>query len=165
MAFAVDYAVCDDPLDEELQCADQPTADLFAKIIDGACRRVQASRAAGKTIKIYRFIESGAWIDAALALIEIELPAWKVRRLGYEGGAWCCTLSRQPDLPAILDDSVDGHHDVAALAILRAFIEARRWRDVASERRPTISQLQPISECAMPECATPEYTICCDNFA
>ena len=54
--------------------------------------------------RIDQLIEARAWNDAALALVELELPAWKLRRLVYEDGEWHCSLSRQPNLPVALED-------------------------------------------------------------
>src|SRR6476659_10952614 len=76
--------------------------------------------------RIDQLIEARAWDDAALALIELELPAWKLRRLVYEDGEWLCSLSSHPNLSVALDDTVDARHEVLPLAILSAFIEARR---------------------------------------
>jgi hypothetical protein len=121
MAFAADQEVLFDRLDDELRSASQPTPELFAKVIASVCTRIPVLASSGKTIGIGRLIESGAWTDSALALVEFELPMWKVRRLVYEDGEWFCSLSQQPNLPLELDDGVDASHDVLALAILRAF--------------------------------------------
>ena len=59
-----------------------------------------------------------AWNDAALALVELELPAWKLRRLVHENGKWHCSLSRHPNLPVALDDTATASHEVLPLAIL-----------------------------------------------
>src|SRR5690348_5787668 len=47
-----------------------------------------------KTVRLAQLIESRAWTDAALALIDLELPFWQVRRLAYDDGEWYCALSR-----------------------------------------------------------------------
>src|SRR6476619_5758672 len=47
--------------------------------------------------RIDELIEARAWNDAALTLVELELPAWKQRRLIYEDGKWHCSLSRHPN--------------------------------------------------------------------
>jgi hypothetical protein len=70
-------------------------------------------------------IQSGAWTDAALALIELELPLWQVRRIAYDEGEWYCALSRDRELPDWLDRSVEAHHADLPLAILSAFVGAR----------------------------------------
>ena len=79
----------------------------------------------GKTITLDRLIETGAWTDAAITLIGFELPHWSVRRLVSEDGKWLCSLSRQPNLPIVLDEPVEGSHAVLTLAVLRAFVAAR----------------------------------------
>jgi hypothetical protein len=155
MAFAADYAVLFDRLDEELRIAPEPALDLFAKIIAGVCTRIPVLSKSGKAGRIDRLIECRAWTDAALALIEFELPAWKVRRLVCENGEWLCSLSRQPNLPLEIDDTVDASHDVLPLAILSAFVEARRRASTAQETMSAEPQQWP----------TPAEIICCDNFA
>jgi hypothetical protein len=107
--------------------------------------------------RIERLIESGAWTDAALALLELELPQWRLRRLTYDDGEWHCALSRQRELPDWLDDrSIEAHHADLALAILGAFVDARRQYAPSSK----------TSVPAVPRSASPLYEpACCDNFA
>ena len=69
---------------------------------------------------------------AALALIDLELPFWQVRRLTYDDGEWYCALSRERELPDWLDQSIESRHADLALAILGAFVEARRVSDPES---------------------------------
>ena len=92
-------------------------------------RYLPALSAGGSNIgsaRIERLIESQAWTDAALALIDLELPQWQVRRLAYDDGEWYCALSRQRELPDWLDQSIETRHADLALAILSAFVEAQR---------------------------------------
>jgi hypothetical protein len=49
-----------------------------------------------------------------------------VRRLAYDDGEWYCALSRERELPDWLDQSIEARHADLALAILCAFVEARR---------------------------------------
>jgi hypothetical protein len=70
-------------------------------------------------------IGMGAWTEAALALIELELPQWRVRRIVYDGGEWHCALSRERELPEWLDQAVEGRHADLALAALAALVEVR----------------------------------------
>lgn len=154
MAFAADRAVLFDRLDEELRQAAAPAQDLFARIVAGACTRIPVQSRPGRAEQVNRLIAAGAWTDAALALVELELPTWQLRRLAYEGSEWFCSLSRQPHLPASLDDTADGNHELMGLAILRAFLQARRMTDLAppAPRVPTIR-------------ADAGVLLCCDNFA
>jgi hypothetical protein len=79
------------------------TADLISEVIGKPSRRLP--------IRIERLIDYGAWTDAALALLELELPHWQLRRLVYDDGEWHCALSRQRELPEWLDDrSIESHH-------------------------------------------------------
>ena len=155
MAFAADYVVLLDRLDDELQAAPEAARAVFAKIIGSACSRIPVLSKSGKTARIERLIESEAWTDAAMAVIELEMPGWKLRRLVYENGEWFCSLTRQQNMPADLDDSADSAHEILPLAILRAFVEARRRSKVATESASGVPQLQP---------ATGDV-VCCDNFA
>ena len=155
MAFAADYEVLFDRLDEELRLASQPTLDLFANIIGSACSRIPILSKSGKAAKIDRLIESEAWTDAALALIELELPAWQLRRLICENGEWICSLSRRPNVPAALDDTVDAVHEVMPLAILLAFLQARRGPGIAAHAVAAVPAIAPSAN----------GLICCDNFA
>ena len=154
MAFAADFEILFERLGGELRGAPKPAPDLFAKLIASACTRVAVLSKAGKTTRIGQLIEIGAWTEAALALVELELPAWKLRRLIYEDGEWLCSLTRRPELPTSLDDSADGFHEVLALAILQAFVEARRI-GVADETGSMVPRVRQASE----------PTLCCDNFA
>ncbi len=157
MAFVSDHTVLLDRLDAALCLAPKPSRDLLAKIIAGACARVPILAQSGCDTTIGRLAELGAWADAALALVELELPGWSLRRLICEDGTWSCSLSRQPNLPAALDDTADGGHDVMPLAILRAFLQARRMASVSSASRSVASV--PVVEQARVE------FVCCENFA
>ena len=149
---------CEDRLDrliEQLRLAPALTPNLIGAVIAEACTRLPVLTRVGKAARIDQLIEAGAWSDAALALIELELPAWKLRRLVYEDGEWFCSLSKQPDLPVALDDTADARHEVLPLAILSAFVEARRSTSATRETSsPTVPQVRPTSG----------YPVCCDNF-
>jgi hypothetical protein len=88
----------------QLQCARVVGPDLVGKVIAAACTRLPALHKAGKAGRIDQLMKAGAWTELALALIEHELPAWKLRRLAYEDGEWHCSLSKQPELPPEIDD-------------------------------------------------------------
>ncbi len=144
-----------DRLTYRLRLAPALTPDLFSHFVAEVCTRLPAlsQSIAGRPEQLAR---SGAWSDAVLALIELELPAWKLRRLVYEDGEWHCSLSAQPSLPAELDDTADASHDVLPLAILCAFLEARRRTGSARQSgAPMIWKIQAAAGCA----------VCCDNFA
>lgn len=154
MAFSEDREILLGLLDDELCVAAEPGSDLFSRVIAGACTRIPVLCRSEPATRLLRLIECGAWTDAAIAVVALELADWSMRRLSYENGEWCCSLSRQPNVPADLDDSADASHVSRPLAILRAFLLARRMSGGAS-RPATVPQVAP--SIALP--------ICCDNFA
>jgi hypothetical protein len=142
-------------LDDRLRDAHAATSELIAEVIGETCRRFPSAGQTEKTAKIERLIQTGAWTDAALALIDLELPLWQIRRIAYDAGEWYCALSRERELPDWLDRSVETRHADLALAILSAFVDAQR---IAAPRSNT-------SVPAVPRDANPLYEpVCCDNF-
>src|ERR1700680_4475242 len=113
-------------LSDRLRDAHAVTAELISEVIGESCRRFPSVGQTEKTARIERLIQTGAWTDAALALIDLELPQWQVRRIAYDEGEWYCALSRERELPDWLDQSIEAHHEDLPLAILCAFVEARR---------------------------------------
>jgi hypothetical protein len=154
LAFSNDH----DPgqLGDLLRDAPAVTADLISEVIGGTCRRFPSAGQTEKTARIERLIGSGAWTDAALALIDLELPQWQIRRLAYDEGEWHCALSRQRELPEWLDQSVEAHHADLPLAILSAFVDAQRISGPSS--RPSVPAV-PYETNALYE------PILSDNFA
>jgi hypothetical protein len=141
-----------DRLQERIQRAQAVTPELLSDLA-GTSTRVAALDRLHVPSRIDRLIASEAWTEAALALVELELPQWKLRRLLYEDGEWHCCLSRQPELPAWTDETVEVHHENLPLAILSAFVDARQ---IATTR--DVSRTVPL---VPPE----QYrAICCDNF-
>jgi hypothetical protein len=143
-------------LSDRLRDSQAMTAELISDVINRTCRRFPSASQNAKTARIERLIESGAWTDAALALLELELPQWQIRRVAYDQGEWYCALSRQRELPDWLDQSIEGRHADLPLAILSAFIEAQR-----------ISAPSPrTSVPAVTRHANPLYEpVCSDSFA
>jgi hypothetical protein len=102
------------------------TAEFLSDIMREASRRFPSTAGSPKAGRVEQLIRSQAWTDAALALIDLELPQWQVRRLAYDGGEWFCALSRQREMPDWLDQPIETHHTDLALAILDAFAQAKR---------------------------------------
>lgn len=106
----------------------QATSDIdaaaFTAICLAACKRLPAMRRTAEARRLDRLVEAGAWTDAALALIAIELPDWQLRRLTFDDGEWHCALSTERNMPDWLDDAVETHHADMATAILDAFRSA-----------------------------------------
>ena len=143
-------------LSDRLRGAHAVTAELVAEVVSETCRRLPLVRQTEKTARIERLIGSGAWLDTALALIDLELPQWQVRRIAYDDGEWHCALSRARELPEWLDQSIEGRHADLPLAILSAFVDARRTG--TPPRRTSVPTVPRNAELL----CTP---VCCDNFA
>jgi hypothetical protein len=140
---------------ERLRLAPAVTSDLVSDVMD-VCTRLALLRKAGKAGPLDRLIGVGAWTDAALVVMALELPAWTLRRLVCEDGEWLCALSTQPNLPIELDATADARHEILPLAILSACLEARRRSNVAHESHSGAGpRVQSISD----------HAVCCDNFA
>lgn len=125
-----------------VSAADAATCDMVSKIVLHTARRLSFARQAANTARLHRLIESDALTEAAFALIDLELPQWKLRRLTYDEGEWHCAISRARELPEWLDQAVEAHHPNLTLAILSAYIET--IRHVESSRtpgRPSVPQL------------------------
>ena len=143
-------------LSDRLRDACGVTAEFLSDIISETCRRFPSTEGSAKAARVERLIQSQAWTDAALALIDLELPLWQVRRIAYDEGEWYCALSRERELPDWLDRSVEAHHADLALAILSAFVDAQRIS--APQTRPSVPvvsrDVNPLYE-----------PVCPDNFA
>jgi hypothetical protein len=143
-------------LGARMLAANAVTPELVAEIIDLACRRFPSLGQTAKTARIERLIDARAWTDTALALIDLELPLWHIRRIAYDAGEWHCTLSRQCGLPDWLDEAIECRHADLTLAILCALVEAEIA--IAPSSRPSV----PLA----PGTAGPFYDpMCCDNSA
>jgi hypothetical protein len=145
-----------DQLSDRLRDARTVTSELMSDVIGKACRRFPSPGQTEKAARIERLIALGAWADAVLTLIELELPLWQVRRIAYDEGEWYCALSRERELPDWLDRSIEARHADLPLALLSAFVEAQR---VTTPR--SLSSVP-----AVPRNADAFYEpVCSDNFA
>jgi hypothetical protein len=147
-----------DELQEQLGRAQVVTPDLMSKVV-GDCTRLASPGCVAGAAVVHRLIGSQAWTEAALALIEHELPLWRLRRLVCEDGVWLCSLSKQWNLPIWLSDNAEASHESMPLAILAALIEARRHPDPPAGRA-----VGSVPQCRI-ESGSPIESMCCDNFA
>jgi hypothetical protein len=132
----------------------ESSAAVMTEVIAAACRRYLSPGQSGKTARLERLIHVGAWTDAALALIDLELPFWQVRRIVYDDGEWHCALSRERELPDWLDQCIEGRHAKLPLAILSAFVEAQRIGVPPSHNSvPVVRDAGELNE-----------PVCCDHF-
>ena len=143
-----------DGIEDRIQRAQVLTPVLISDIVAHACTRLPTMKKAGKASGLDRLIGAEAWCDVALALLKTELPSWSIRRLVYDDGEWFCSLTQAPNFPLALDYTADGHHQSLPLAILDAFIEARK-RTLPPAAVPAVSKA----------CADSVCTMSCDNFS
>jgi hypothetical protein len=155
MVLSLDQVGLLDRHEHEVRVAAKPSSGLFSKVIAGLCTRISVLDRTGRTRPIGPLLEMQAWTEVALALIACELPAWQVRRMAHDGAEWMCSLSRQPYLPPGLDDSVEATHESLPLAILMAFLDARRRTATSPQAPTTTPSIAPA----------PEGAVCCDNFS
>jgi len=144
-------AVRVDHIASELERACVSTTELLVKVINHTCTRVPILAKTSKTVQLWQLIEAGAQVDATLALVELELPQWRLRCLSFDNDLWFCALSRQLYSPVEFDDTADGHHADPVLAMLIAYVEAVRMARVTCES--TISTI-----------CSGAHLVCCDNF-
>jgi hypothetical protein len=131
------------------------TAELLSDVINKVCSRFPLLNRTDKAARIGQLIESAAWADAALALIELELPQWQLRRIIYDEGEWHCALSRQRELPDWLDQSIEARHADLSLALLSVFLEVQRAS--APSIRPSVPAVPRVADSL-------DEPLCCDNF-
>ena len=136
---------------------DIPALDAthFTAICCAHCKRLPAMRRTAEAKHLDALVASGAWVDAMLALIAIELPDWQLRRLTFDDGEWHCALSTERNMPDWLDDAAEAHHPDMAMALMTAFM--------AVAARPGASHLTPIA--AASGRTTDAVTMCCENYA
>ncbi|MCG2630520.1 hypothetical protein L6654_28205 [Bradyrhizobium sp. WYCCWR 13023] len=128
-------------LSDHLRNAQGMTGPLMREIMDKACRRIPSLRQSERTARLMQLIDAEAWTDVALALMELELPLWRVRRIAYDEGEWHCALSRERELPDWLDAAVEGCHGDLAIALMSAFVEVQALAVEAS--RPSVPSVRP----------------------
>lgn len=141
-------------LEEELRCATAVTSGLMSNVMAIACVRVGALGSATK-VKVKWLIEAGAWTDATITLLGLELPQWRLRRLINEDGKWLCSLSKQPGLPLHYGEVAEASHESLPLAILSALLQAQRSAAVSANGTTTVPPVRRVTS----------NIACCDNFA
>ena len=101
-----------------------PTTALFTELLADACRHGDPMRQAVPVACLKRLIAARAWLDAAQALLAMQRPGWKIRRLEFDDGEWHCALSRTPAMPEWFDLTIEAHHPNMSLAIVSAMLAA-----------------------------------------
>lgn len=131
-------------LSDSLRIAQGMTRPLMLEIIDKACRRFPSLGQSERTARVMRLIDAEAWTEATLALMELELPLWHVRRIAYDEGEWHCALSRERELPDWLDTAIEGCHGDLAVALMSAFVEVQAL--AVNAPRPSVPNVRPAPD-------------------
>jgi len=150
MYFELDREQRLEKLREHHRRAERINPELMREVIAETCMRFSALGSAAEA-GFNQLVAYGAWTDAVLLLLQLELPQWKLRRILYEDGEWHCFLSKQPQLPLGFDEGAEATHELLPLAILIAFIKAR---SAVASRATSVPQVS----------AATHDTVCCDNF-
>ena len=121
-------------LEEQLRCVTAVTVRTDVGRDSDCVRALSAHLDSATKVKVKWLIEAGAWTDATIALLGLELPQWKLRRLVNEDGKWLCSLSKQPWIPLEYDAVAEASHESLPLAILIALLQAQRSAAAGRER-------------------------------
>jgi hypothetical protein len=108
-----------------IQRAHAITPDLLSAVLGLALARCARPHRLEDARRIGRLIQSEAWTDAALALVDLDRRL-TIRRLAYDDGEWRCTVGTQWPVLEWLDDTAEAGHAVLPLAILSAWLEGLR---------------------------------------
>jgi hypothetical protein len=144
---------CLEALEERLRCARSIAPELINRVIVQACPRLGSSNPATKA-SVEHLVEAGAWVDVSLALLQIGVPYWRIRRLVFEDGEWLCSLSRQPWLPLGMDELAEARHELLPLSVLIALVQARRTAVMPTRTVTSVPKMRPAEA----------WTIGCDNY-
>jgi hypothetical protein len=140
----------------QVRVADEATPNMFSEIVATTCQKSVSPRETASIDRIHRLIEADALTQAAMALIELKLPQWKLRRIIYDDGEWHCAMSQQRELPEWLDQAIEVRHANLTLAMVSAYVETIRQIEALREpARPSVPQIR----------AKQYEPLCCDNFA
>jgi hypothetical protein len=135
---------------------DAVTGDIASKVLDCALAHCATPNRAAQARRIRELIESHAWTDAALAMVDLA-HSRAVRRIMREDGEWHCSIGSQWPVPDWLDDTVACSHAVLPLAILGALMEALIQPQVATARAASV----PASGADLRDSIS---AVSCDNY-
>ena len=137
-----------------IQSASDLTPELVERILGTTCTRLPILNKGGEVAaRVVSLMQHRAWVDLGLALVEIELPGWTLRQLVRDGGEWRCILSRNTNMPIDFDDCAEAHHEVLALAVFAALLEALK-----------LAKAQPHQASKSPLIPGRLDAVICDNF-
>jgi hypothetical protein len=144
-----------DRLVRRISSAEGATSPLLSDVVNFVCSRLW-TRPKFRQDQILAWLKTGASFDLLRALIEVELPGWRLARLQYDGGQWYCTICRgTAQLEWAAADVTCGHVD-PVLAMLRALLEVLAMDGVEDEADEGVLRRQQNPDM--------NYVLC-DNFS
>ena len=99
-----------------------PSYALMSDVVATICPRYLHGRD-DRSVRLRHWLETNAFREICLALVDWELPGWSVFRLAQDEGAWQCELNPRQSAGGG-DTEVEESHDDETLAILEAFLTA-----------------------------------------
>lgn len=127
----------------QLARATVPTEALMRSLIDSTFPRYPNVRQFAGFARLQSLVGAGAWLDSALALIDIQLPLWGMRHLYHEGDEWQCVLALRWAPADWLTKVVVAKHGALELAVMSAYLEAVEH---AAELERPLSNVVPIPQ-------------------
>ena len=97
-----------------------PTHHLMSEVLRVVCPHRLAARD-DRSVQLRQWLETHAFLQIALALVEWELPDWSVRRLGQENRIWWCAITHRHMIDWGGEEEDESHEDMT-LAILKSFL-------------------------------------------
>ena len=124
-----------DTAEGQVALADRATPALV-RAVAATSERMGSLARQGKTGRLDSLVANEAWTEAALELLSLGAPEWSLGRLCRIDGSWLCTLTRHPDVPDWLDDSIEHTHRSLQLALIGAVLEALQQRKSSNAAAP-----------------------------
>jgi hypothetical protein len=144
-------------LRDALSGAPAASAELTSAALDVMAARCALPDRAGRTQRIRALIDTQAWTDAALAIVDLDRSR-TVRQISHDEGEWSCRIGSRWAVPDWLDDSALFLHRALPLAILGALLESVAQRHEAA-----------VPATSVPSSGSPRGhsipAVACDNYA
>jgi hypothetical protein len=143
-------------LRDALDGASAPAADLLSSALDLMSTHCALPDRADRARRIRALIDAQAWIDAALAIVDLD-RSHAVRQISHDDGEWSCRIGSRWAIPDWLDNSVQFTHRVLPLAILGALLDARAQSEEAVAPATSVPLSRSGRGYAIP-------AVSCDNY-
>jgi hypothetical protein len=144
-------------LRDALSGAPAASAELISAALDVMAARCALPDRAGRTQRIRALIDTQAWTDAALAIVDLDRSR-TVRQISHDDGEWSCRIGSRWAVPDWLDDSALFLHPALPLAILGALLESLAQREEVAIPATSVPSSGSRRGHSIP-------AVACDNYA